>query len=268
MTRIKKTLLIGILIILPIMLHALPKEILADKYLVGAKTSIDKQNYQVANDYFQKIVDLDIVVPDDFYFQYGKNSLTLKDYSKALKYINLYLEKAGSAGKYYRDALLMSNQSEEGLIQKKRKQERWERYKVRQEEKRRIEDAIPRYTLTIVPTPSNAKVVIRYIKETYSDGMRLKEGKYTFKISKKGYKSKEITVKLDKDIKRTVKLAKIKKKVKKSATVWHCTAKSDRASGWVERVGLQNAKNGAIKQCNIRRQTNSYCHISNCYKVR
>ncbi len=260
--------LISILIILPLMLHALPKEILADKYLVGAKSSIDKQNYQAANDYFQKIIDLDIVLPDDFYFQYGKNSLTLKNYSKALKYINLYLEKAGSSGKYYRDALLMSNQAEEGLVQHKLKQERWEQYRAQEEEKRRIEAAIPRYTLTIVPKPANAKVQIKYIKDTYSDGMRLKEGTYTLKISKKGYYNKEVTVNLNKDIKQSVTLTPIKKKVKKSATVWHCTAKSKRASGWVERVGLQNAKNGALKQCNIRRQTNSVCQITNCYKVR
>lgn len=265
MTKIR---LITILILLPLMLHALPKEILADKYLVGAKSSIDKQDYQSANDYFQKIIDLDIALPDDFYFQYGRNSLTLKDYDQALKYVNLYLEKAGSSGKYYRDALLMSIQAEEGLKAKELKKQQWDRYRAQQEEKRRIEAAIPRYSLTIVPKPSNAKIQIKYIKDRYFDGIRLKEGTYTLKISKKGYKSKELTVDLSKDIKKTVKLNPIKKKVKRSSTVWHCTAKSDRASGWVERVGLQNAKNGALKQCNIRRQTNSVCRITNCYKVR
>lgn len=260
--------LITLLILLPLMLHALPKEILADKYLVGAKASIDKQDYKTANEYFQKIIDLDIAVPDDFYFQYAKNSLTLKDYNQALKNINLYLEKAGSSGKYYRDALLMSIQAEEGIKEKELKRQQWERYRAQQEEKRRIEAAIPRYSLTIVPTPSNAKVQIKYIKEVYTDGIRLKKGKYTLKISKKGYKSKEITIDLNQDIKKSVKLTKIQNKPKKSSTVWHCTAKSDRASGWVERVGLQNAKNGALHQCNIRRQTNSQCRITNCYKVR
>jgi len=267
----KKILLISLLIILPAMLHALPKEILADKYLIGAKTSIDKQNYQTANDYFQKIIDLDIALPDDFYFQYGKNALATKDYDKSLKYINLYLEKAGSSGKYYRDALLMSNQAEEGLVQKVRKQERWEQYRIEQEEKRRIEAAIPRHTLTILPTPSNAKIQIKYIKDTYRSGMRLKEGSYSLKVSKKGYKSKEFTINLNKDIRKSVKLTKIKKKTvkkKSSGRVWHCTARSTRASGWVERVGLDNAKRGALKQCNIRRQTSSYCRITNCYKVR
>jgi hypothetical protein len=55
---------------------------------------------------------------------------------------------------------------------------------------------------------------------------------------------------------------------KKDRSVWHCSAKSDRASGWVERVGKQNAMNGAIRQCNIRKVTNSTCKINNCYKIR
>lgn len=268
MTNIKKILLVTLLVTLPALLHALPKEILADKYLIGAKTSIDKQNYQAANDYFQKIVDLNIALPDDFYFQYGKNALATKNYTQSLKYINLYLEKAGSGGKYYRDALLMSNQAEEGMVEKVRKQKEWDNYRAQKEERRRIEAAIPRYSLSIFPTPSNAKVQIKYIKDTYTKGIRLKKGSYSIKVSKKGYKSKEFTVNLNKDIDKSVKLKKIQKKKKKSSTVWHCTARSDRASGWVERVGLQNAKNGAIKQCNIRRQTNSYCKITNCYKVR
>ena len=166
MTRLR---LFTLLIILPLMLHALPKEILADKYLVGAKASIDKQDYQTANDYFQKIIDLDIVVPDDFYFQYAKNSLTLKDYDQALKNVNLYLEKAGSSGKYYRDALLMSIQAEEGIKEKELKKQQWDRYRAQQEEKRRIEAAIPRYSLTIVPKPSNAKIQIKYIKDKKPD---------------------------------------------------------------------------------------------------
>jgi len=260
-----------LLIILPIMLHALPKEILADKYLIGAKTSIDKQNYQAANEYFEKIVALDITLPDDFYFQYGKNALATKEYDKSLKYINLYLEKAGNTGKYYRDALLMSNQAEEGTVEKIRKQQEWDSYRAQQQEKRRIEAAIPKYSLTILPTPSNAKVQIKYISNVYRNGIKLKEGNYSLKVSKKGYKSKEFRVNLNKDIHKSVKLTKIKKKStkkKSSAHVYHCTARSDRASGWVERVGLQNTKNGAIKQCNMRRQTNSSCRITNCYKVR
>lgn len=57
-----------------------------------------------------------------------------------------------------------------------------------------------------------------------------------------------------------------KKSVKHKYT-WHCIARSDRASGWVERVGKQNAMNGALHQCNIRRIGLSECKIIDCYKI-
>lgn len=63
------------------------------------------------------------------------------------------------------------------------------------------------------------------------------------------------------------KVKKRKKKAKSDRSVWHCTARSDRASGWVERVGKENAKRGAIHQCTIRLQTSSPCRITNCYKL-
>ncbi len=52
----------------------------------------------------------------------------------------------------------------------------------------------------------------------------------------------------------------------KPVVIWHCTAKSKRASGWVERTGLEAAKKGALHQCEIRRQTEVPCRIVNCYK--
>lgn len=256
---------------LPMILLALPKPILADKYLMGAKTSIDNKDHQSANEYFEKIVQLDIELPDEFYFQYGKNSLQLKDYNKSLKYINLYLEKAGNTGKYYRDALLMSNQSEEGLKEKQLRKERWEQFKAREEERKREEAAIPRYSLTILPTPPNAKVQIAHIKDVYKDGIRLKRGTYTIKVSKKGYKDKRVTIELEKDIRKSIKLTKIKpkkKKVKKATHVWHCTAKSVRASGWAESTNYSNARSMALNQCNKRRQTSTRCRVTNCYKIR
>jgi len=60
---------------------------------------------------------------------------------------------------------------------------------------------------------------------------------------------------------------KKKKLVKKDVYVWHCSASSTRASGWVERIGKQNAINGALHQCEIRRVTHQSCTIDNCYRV-
>ncbi len=48
--------------------------------------------------------------------------------------------------------------------------------------------------------------------------------------------------------------------------IWHCSAKSKRASGWVEKAGLEAAKKGALHQCEIRRQTEVPCRIVTCYK--
>lgn len=61
----------------------------------------------------------------------------------------------------------------------------------------------------------------------------------------------------------------VKKRLdKKGVSVWHCKASSERASGWVERVGKQNAMNGALHQCEIRRVSKVKCSVDNCYQVR
>lgn len=57
-----------------------------------------------------------------------------------------------------------------------------------------------------------------------------------------------------------------KKSIKYKYT-WHCIARSDRASGWVERIGRQNSMNGALHQCNIRKPIDEICKITDCYKV-
>ncbi len=146
---------------------------------------------------------------------------------------------------------------------------------------KKIAEANNKFSLTISTNPRNAKVQITNIKQRYHAGIKLRKGTYKIKISKKGYKSKKFTIKLEHNLYKPVKLTKIraKKKKKKTSTktktkvigsrgVWHCTAKSVRASGWVERVGLENSKKGAIKQCDIRRVTNTDCKITKCYEVR
>jgi len=60
---------------------------------------------------------------------------------------------------------------------------------------------------------------------------------------------------------------KKKKTASRDRSVWHCSARSIRASGWVERVGKENAKRGALKQCTMRLQTNQPCRIVNCYRL-
>ena len=54
---------------------------------------------------------------------------------------------------------------------------------------------------------------------------------------------------------------------RRDKSVWRCTARSGRASGWVEKMGKANAKRGALRQCTMRLQTKVPCRISNCYKL-
>ena len=63
-----------------------------------------------------------------------------------------------------------------------------------------------------------------------------------------------------------VKVKKRKQKARSDRSVWHCTARSTRASGWVERAGKENAKRGALRQCTMRLQTSTPCRIINCYR--
>lgn len=240
--RMKKIVYVGLMLLLPLKLLALPKPILADKYLMGAKSAIEKKEYKRADEYFGKIVKLDIALPDEFYFQYAKNAFQLKAYGKSLKYADLYLEKAGNTGKYYRDALLISVKSEEALK----------------------EAVDPTYTLTINPRPSNATVQILNIKEKYKDGIRLKKGIYTIKVSKKGYYSKRMKIDLDKNTSKLITLTR--QKQKKPLYVWHCNAISVRASGWAESPNYRYARRSALRECEMRRQTDQPCEIRSCYR--
>ena len=63
-------------------------------------------------------------------------------------------------------------------------------------------------------------------------------------------------------------VSKPKKSVEKHrpVVIWHCSAQSKRASGRVEKTGLEAAKKGALHQCEIRRQTEVPCRIVTCYK--
>jgi len=74
------------------------------------------------------------------------------------------------------------------------------------------------------------------------------------------------THKKEKSVQKKVKT--IQKKVHKPVEVWHCDARAKRASGWVEKVGKQNAIKGALHQCEVRRVTDTPCSISRCYRVR
>ncbi len=95
-------------------------------------------------------------------------------------------------------------------------------------------------------------------------------GKY---LSSQPYKEKQnskstASAKKKTDIKKRSFVHKKEVKRKPKQSLYHCSARAKRASGWVERFGKENAMKGALHQCEIRRVTEVPCRIENCYRVR
>lgn len=62
------------------------------------------------------------------------------------------------------------------------------------------------YSLTIQPTPSDARIEIMNIKPKYKEGMKLTKDKYQIRVSKKGYVTKNIRVNLIENVKKKIVL--------------------------------------------------------------
>ena len=77
----------------------------ADQYLVAAKRQIDAGNYSAAVDYFKKILALNVKVPDEFFYHYGKTLVATGAYTDGQAAIEKYLTLAGKGGSYYLQAL-------------------------------------------------------------------------------------------------------------------------------------------------------------------
>ena len=119
----------------------------------------------------------------------------------------------------------------------------------------------------------NQKVCVTREKEgwVYVDGKGWVAKKYLSQTKERNKQKveKKTAVKSHKKENQTVKkVKKREKKVYKPVEVWHCEARAKRASGWVEKVGKENAIKGALHQCEIRRVTDVPCSISRCYQVR
>ena len=87
------------------LLFALSNEILADKYLIGAKKYIKTKEYKKAIVNFEKIFDLGVKVPDDIYYFYAKTLKNDNQLKKSLKNFNLYIEKTGRNSTHYQESL-------------------------------------------------------------------------------------------------------------------------------------------------------------------
>lgn len=81
----------------------------------SAVVFMDQEKYQEADGYFMTALNAIDVLPADFCFYFGKNSLFLKKYTQSIDWLNKYLELKGSTGQYSKETITLLEKAEEGF---------------------------------------------------------------------------------------------------------------------------------------------------------
>ncbi|MBO3697824.1 hypothetical protein [Roseivirga sp. E12] len=84
-------------------------------FIDSAVVFMDQEKYGEADIYFMRALDRIEVLPADFCFQFGKNSLFLKKFSQSIDWLNKYLELKGSQGQFSKETLVLLEKAEEGF---------------------------------------------------------------------------------------------------------------------------------------------------------
>ena len=84
---------------------SLPPKMEADRLLLSAETKLNEKDYVAAGLDLEKIRALNIKLPVDYYYQYGRYLGMSKQAAEAKKNLEIYLDKAQKEGKYYSSAL-------------------------------------------------------------------------------------------------------------------------------------------------------------------
>lgn len=105
---------------------ALPPQIEADRQLIAAKQAIAKGDFNSALKNFQKIESLNVQMPIEFWYHYGKVLLETGDYKGAMGKIDHYVTATGQGGEYYPQALEIYNKAESlpAIIRAEKKKQR------------------------------------------------------------------------------------------------------------------------------------------------
>ncbi len=107
--------LLGLVTVAP---AQLPPEVIADKYLVQAKQLLEKKDYIAALDMMDKSLALqkehNLTLLDEFHFKYAQIAFSIGSMQAALDAVGKYLS-AGRGGEYYKEALALLIEIEEGL---------------------------------------------------------------------------------------------------------------------------------------------------------
>jgi len=84
---------------------ALPPAVEADRLILSASAKMNNKEYEEAGQELDKVKSLNIELPVDYYFQYGRYLAATKQAVEAKKNLETYLDKAGKEGKFYSFAL-------------------------------------------------------------------------------------------------------------------------------------------------------------------
>ncbi|MGI1677515.1 MAG: tetratricopeptide repeat protein [Cellvibrionaceae bacterium] len=90
----------------------------ADRLIMAAEDSIENNDYRDAERYLEKAEKLGIALPSDYDFLYGKILQHKGDYKKANDKLELYVNRDGNEGRYYREALSLITNIERKLENK------------------------------------------------------------------------------------------------------------------------------------------------------
>lgn len=109
----KRSILLAIALTLSANSYAeLPPEIQLDSFLLQAKTALDNNDYDAAIQSLKNAEQLNVPVPETFYFHFGKAYAGLKKWDEARRDYEHYLQETGTKGKFYKEALEGFNQAD------------------------------------------------------------------------------------------------------------------------------------------------------------
>lgn len=111
-----------------------------------------------------------------------------------------------------------------------------------------------------IKTVKRKKSVVKHTVKKRNSKKKLKNIKKKYKSKKVHQKKKYIKRKHKKHTKHS------HKKSKKVSKIYHCTARSQSATGWAKSIYLQDAKNKAYKECTKRNISPLACFIEACYE--
>lgn len=124
----------------PLARAQLSDEARADMYLVQAKEALEKEDYAGAVRMLGRIERLNLSMPNEFHYFYGKSLYKINANDKARQQLERYVNAVGRSGRYYNQTLSMLHDLEEKQQQQLAEQRRREQQAA--EEQRRREQKL------------------------------------------------------------------------------------------------------------------------------